>query len=87
MKLRRMPSTQALGQTTLQRQQGSLWVDLLPGSDEAAALSWLSALPTLRPEGADPLLPFQPLSFRDGMLFEQHWIQSSRGYARRFMPA
>jgi 2-keto-4-pentenoate hydratase/2-oxohepta-3-ene-1,7-dioic acid hydratase in catechol pathway len=33
-----------------------------------------------------PLLPFQPRSYRDFMLFEQHAINASRGYARRFMP-
>lgn len=33
------------------------------------------------------MLPFQPRSFRDCMLFEQHWIQASRGFVRRFMPA
>lgn len=32
------------------------------------------------------VLPFQPLSFRDFMLFEQHNIDASRGYARRFLP-
>ncbi len=48
---------------------------------EVATLAWL-------PEPvSDPLLPFQPRSFRDCSLYEQHWIQSSRGYARRFMPA
>lgn len=31
-------------------------------------------------------LPFQPRSFRDCSLYEQHWIQSSRGYAKRFLP-
>jgi 2-keto-4-pentenoate hydratase/2-oxohepta-3-ene-1,7-dioic acid hydratase in catechol pathway len=36
---------------------------------------------------SDPALPFQPRSFRDCSLYEQHWIQSSRGYARRFLPA
>nr|GLK37893.1 fumarylacetoacetase [Rhodococcus wratislaviensis] len=35
----------------------------------------------------DQLLPFQPLSFRDFMLYEKHNIDASRGYARRFMPA
>jgi 2-keto-4-pentenoate hydratase/2-oxohepta-3-ene-1,7-dioic acid hydratase in catechol pathway len=49
-------------------------------ADEAATRSWLP----------DPLeglsLPFQPRSFRDCSLYEQHWIQSSRGYARRFLP-
>lgn len=35
----------------------------------------------------DVVLPFQPLSFRDFMLFEQHNIDASRGYSRRFLPA
>jgi 2-keto-4-pentenoate hydratase/2-oxohepta-3-ene-1,7-dioic acid hydratase in catechol pathway len=34
-----------------------------------------------------PRLPFQPLSFRDFMLFERHAIDSTRGYVRRFMPS
>lgn len=33
------------------------------------------------------LLPFAPLSFRDFMLFEQHVVASSRGVARRYLPA
>lgn len=32
-------------------------------------------------------LPFEPRSFRDFMLFEEHAIAAARGYARRFMPA
>lgn len=32
------------------------------------------------------LLPFQPLSFRDFMLYERHAIDSTRGYVKRFMP-
>lgn len=32
------------------------------------------------------LLPFQPLSFRDFMLFEKHAIDATRGFARRFHP-
>lgn len=44
------------------------------------------------PPRADPategvVLPFQPRSFRDFMLYEQHCIDASRGYARRFLPA
>lgn len=31
-------------------------------------------------------LPFEPRSFRDFMLFEEHAISAARGYARRFMP-
>lgn len=50
-------------------------------AEEAATRSWL-------PEPmSDVTLPLQPLSFRDCSLYEQHWIQSSRGYAKRFMPA
>lgn len=49
--------------------------------EEAASRSWL-------PEPmAGMTMPFQPRSFRDCSLYEQHWIQSSRGYARRFLPA
>jgi 2-keto-4-pentenoate hydratase/2-oxohepta-3-ene-1,7-dioic acid hydratase in catechol pathway len=33
-----------------------------------------------------PLLPFQPLSYRDFMLFERHVVDASRGYAKRFIP-
>lgn len=31
-------------------------------------------------------LPFAPRSFRDCMLFRQHWIDSSRGFTKRFLP-
>jgi 2-keto-4-pentenoate hydratase/2-oxohepta-3-ene-1,7-dioic acid hydratase in catechol pathway len=34
-----------------------------------------------------PTLPFQPASFRDFMLYEQHVIGATRGYVKRFMPA
>jgi 2-keto-4-pentenoate hydratase/2-oxohepta-3-ene-1,7-dioic acid hydratase in catechol pathway len=34
-----------------------------------------------------PLLPFQPASYRDFMLFEKHAVDAARGYARRFIPA
>jgi 2-keto-4-pentenoate hydratase/2-oxohepta-3-ene-1,7-dioic acid hydratase in catechol pathway len=33
------------------------------------------------------LLPFQPASFRDFMLYEQHVLDASRGLLRRFHPA
>ncbi|HKV21379.1 MAG TPA: fumarylacetoacetate hydrolase family protein [Mycobacterium sp.] len=33
------------------------------------------------------LLPFQPASFRDFMLYEQHVVDASRGLVRRFHPA
>ncbi len=33
-----------------------------------------------------PLPPLQPRSFRDFMLYEQHYIDAARGMVRRFMP-
>lgn len=38
------------------------------------------------PMDETPILPFQPLSYRDFMLFEGHAVNAARGYARRFMP-
>jgi len=35
----------------------------------------------------EALLPFNPLSFRDFMLYEEHAIAAARGLVRRFMPA
>lgn len=32
------------------------------------------------------VLPFQPLSFRDFLLFEKHFIDASRGFVKRFLP-
>jgi 2-keto-4-pentenoate hydratase/2-oxohepta-3-ene-1,7-dioic acid hydratase in catechol pathway len=62
------------------------WVALaeLP-ERERSRLSWLEGLAPAA-TAATASLPFQPRSFRDCMLYEQHWVDSSRGYARRFMP-
>ncbi|MDF1646085.1 MAG: fumarylacetoacetate hydrolase family protein [Legionellaceae bacterium] len=35
---------------------------------------------------ADFILPFEPSSFRDFLLFEQHFIDASRGFVKRFLP-
>lgn len=32
------------------------------------------------------MLPFHPKSFRDFLLFEQHFIDASRGFVKRFLP-
>ncbi|MCP4130064.1 MAG: fumarylacetoacetate hydrolase family protein [bacterium] len=34
----------------------------------------------------ETLLPFQPLSYRDFMLYEKHVIDAGKGYAKRFLP-
>jgi 2-keto-4-pentenoate hydratase/2-oxohepta-3-ene-1,7-dioic acid hydratase in catechol pathway len=65
------------------------WRDAQVG--ELADQGWLTEQPLLmhadaqcNPDGLS--LPFQPLSFRDMSSYEAHWIQSSRGYVKRFMP-
>lgn len=75
---------------------GTSWVDCSNAELVHAGLAWLTRLAAWQPsetsvkpqtgQDTQPLLPFQALSFRDCMLFEQHWVQSSRGYARRFLP-
>jgi 2-keto-4-pentenoate hydratase/2-oxohepta-3-ene-1,7-dioic acid hydratase in catechol pathway len=94
MKLRQLPpppsSTGDSSPRVWQRAQGAQWLPCSEDDLRQAGLDWLIRLPTWQGQGAlqsgQPGLPFQPLSFRDCMLFEQHWVQSSRGYARRFLP-
>lgn len=87
MKIRRTWSASLEAASSLEREHGGQWLPLTAEDVRAAGLDWLLALPTLRPEGhGSLLLPCQPLSFRDCMLYEQHWVQSSRGYAKRFLP-
>ena len=82
MKLRRIQRPDA-GQPVVQIMRRGAWADLadppafLRGGDHAG--------PTA--DGESPVLPFQPRSFRDFMLYEKHVIDASRGYVRRFMPA
>jgi len=38
-------------------------------------------------DGRRVVLPFEPRSFRDFMLYERHAIDAARGFARRFLPA
>lgn len=59
-----------------QEMQGEFELPLVPTLPEPMELSNSSAVG----------LPFQPLSFRDFMLYEKHAIDSTRGYVRRFMP-
>lgn len=77
MKIRRQ---QRPGGSIVEIEKDGAWAGL--SDSEARDLGWLLALPP----PADEALPFQPRSFRDVLLYENHWIQSSRGYVRRFMP-
>ncbi len=83
-------------QRALDTPSGTTWVDCSDTDLVNAGLAWLTRLAAWQPCETGPntptgqdgpaRLPFQPLSFRDCMLYEQHWVQSSRGYARRFLP-
>lgn len=48
--------------------------------------AWLTAAADRQLQHSDHLLPFQPVSFRDFMLYEQHNIDAARGLIRRFHP-
>ncbi len=52
----------------------------------SSALSGLSPDDAVGHAGTE-LLPFEPRSFRDFMLYEAHVIDASRGYTKRFMPS
>jgi 2-keto-4-pentenoate hydratase/2-oxohepta-3-ene-1,7-dioic acid hydratase in catechol pathway len=82
LKIRRRCDAHAPGGSVLQGDQAGKWSDL---HSLSGPLQWLQSL---APGNLDPgvgALPFRPLSFRDCMLYECHWVQASRGYARRFM--
>ncbi len=38
------------------------------------------------PARFDPLIPFEPRSYRDFMIYERHAVDAARGFVRRFMP-
>ncbi|MEU4651446.1 fumarylacetoacetate hydrolase family protein [Nocardia fluminea] len=68
----------------------SEWVDapeLAPLGPTPFSSSYeISVDDAARAQGATACLPFQPLSFRDFMLYEQHNIRASRGLVERFHP-
>lgn len=74
------------GGSVLQIEREGTWIDLTEREIVMSDLAWLIALPPPLTSGPQ-VLPFRPLSFRDVLLYKDHWIQSSRGYARQFMPA
>ena len=60
--------------------------DLTPLGGRVFDDAWLVAAADRQLAHSDHLLPFQPLSFRDFMLYEQHNIDAARGLIRRFHP-
>lgn len=85
MKLRRHFADPS-GASVIQAESDGVWTNLAESGAQAMQLDWLATLPPPAAEGPF-ILPFQPRSFRDALLYESHWVQSARGYARHFMPA
>ncbi|MFN6553648.1 fumarylacetoacetate hydrolase family protein [Mycolicibacterium septicum] len=87
MKLRRIRTATGLGVEALDSDGN--WTaqsDLAPLGGRVFDDSWLAASAERQLQHSDHLLPFQPLSFRDFMLYEQHNIDAARGLIRRFHP-
>jgi len=58
-----------------------------PGYPSPFTAAWEAGQAVERGAGTGSVvLPFQPLSFRDFMIFEQHNINAARGWVRRFRP-
>ncbi|CRZ17374.1 fumarylacetoacetate hydrolase family protein [Mycolicibacterium neworleansense] len=87
MKLRRVLADTGLTVETLDSDGN--WVasaDLTPLGGRVFDDSWLTASAERQLRHSEHLLPFQPVSFRDFMLYEQHNIDAARGLIRRFHP-
>jgi 2-keto-4-pentenoate hydratase/2-oxohepta-3-ene-1,7-dioic acid hydratase in catechol pathway len=87
VKVRRVRTATRLGVETLDSDGN--WTahsDLTPLGGRVFDDAWLAAAADRQLQHSDHLLPFQPLSFRDFMLYEQHNIDAARGLIRRFHP-
>lgn len=88
MKLRRVRTATGLAVEMLDSEGN--WVadpDLTPLGGQVFDDAWLLAAAERQLGHSDHLLPFQPVSFRDFILYEQHNIDAARGLIRRFHPA
>lgn len=81
----------ALAHTDLSGAQGcSTDLVTLLGATPEIRRRIASAAAGLAPQpvpGSDVVIPFEPRSFRDFMLYEAHAVAAARGFVRRFMPA
>ncbi len=87
MKLRRVRTTGGLELQT--RDAGGAWHptdDHTPLGGRIFDADWELARADEHLRHSAALLPFQPASFRDFMLYEQHVLDASRGLVRRFHP-
>lgn len=87
MKLRRVRTATGLGVEALDSEGNwAAYPDLTPLGGRVFDDAWLAASAERQLQHSDHLLPFQPVSFRDFMLYEQHNIDAARGLIRRFHP-
>ncbi|MGW4099375.1 fumarylacetoacetate hydrolase family protein [Mycobacterium sp. NPDC004974] len=87
MKLRRVRTATGLGVEALDSEGNwAAYPDLTPIGGRVFDDAWLAASADRQLQHSDHLLPFQPVSFRDFMLYEQHNIDAARGLIRRFHP-
>lgn len=87
MKLRRVRTAHGL-EVQAQDASGS-WLaceDAAPLGDRIFDRKWELTRADEHLRHSTVLLPFQPASFRDCMLYEQHVLDASRGLVRRFHP-
>lgn len=87
MKLRRQRTPDGLETQTL---DNGVWVPLQgpsPFGPSPFSDDWQLATADRHLQRTDALLPFQPLSFRDFSLSEEHCINAARGLIERFYPA
>src|SRR5437879_1790096 len=87
MKLRRVRRDSELA-LEAQRADGA-WLphsDATPLGGASFDSEWQKAMAIAQSQRSEHLLPFQPLSFRDFMLYEKHVIDAGRGLAARFHP-
>ncbi|OBB25554.1 fumarylacetoacetase [Mycolicibacterium peregrinum] len=87
MKLRRVRTATGLSVQSLDSEGSwSEYSDRTPVGGRVFDEAWLTAAADRQLQHSDHLLPFQPVSFRDFMLYEQHNIDAARGLIRRFHP-
>ena len=87
MKLRRICTASTLELQSLSPE--GAWVptqDRTPLGGAILHPDWELATARRHLQASGGVLPFQPLSFRDFMLYEQHAIDAARGLVRRFHP-